>query len=335
SPRAGRGLPGALLPPALVVLVAVATFWLVHEALVDDAYITLTFARNLAELGHWGLLSAVPSNTATSPGWVLLLGGAVALVRSPVAALGVCHVLIAVLLERSLSGAARRAGLPRWVGPLGALVVGTNPLLLSTVGLETNVLLLLLSLLLLTAQAGRPVLHGLAAGAVVLTRPDAGVVVAVVALGVPAVLRRLHVVVPVALAVVVPWALWSWYSLGSAVPDTAVIKTAVRSWGPWDVTNGWRWYVDLYGAHAVVAFLPAAAGIAGCLVLAVLRLRAADPRTGPWTAIGLGGVLHWVALSVLGVPPFHWYYGVVVGLGGVTAAAAAGALAVRRPPAGA
>jgi len=232
-------------------------------------------------------------------------------------------------LERSLSASARRSGLPRWVGPGGALLVGLNPLLLSSVGLETSFLLLLLSLLLLTARAGRPVLFGLVAGAVVLTRMDAGVVVAVVALGVPAVTRRLHLAVLAALLVVVPWLAWSWWFLGSAVPDTLIIKTAAQRWSGWDVSNGWRWYVDLYGPSAVASFLPAAAGVLGVLVLVVLRLRRGSARTGPWIALGAGGLAHWEALSLIVVPPFHWYYGVLVGTGSVVAVAAAGALVAR------
>lgn len=306
------------------------TFLLVRTALVDDAYITLAYARNLAFSGHWGLLSDVPSNTATAPAWVLLLGAATAVVRRPVLALGILHVLMAVGLERCLSAVARRSGLARWVGPVAALAVGTNPLLLSAVGLETQFLILLLAALLLTARAGTPLLFGLVAGAVFLTRMDAGVVVAVLALGVPAITRRLFVAVPAALVVVVPWMTWSWFHLGSAVPDTVIIKTAAQRWDVWDVSNGWRWYVALYGPDAVVSFLPAAAGVVGIVLLVATRVRSAQ-RTGPLIAFGLGGLAHWGALSLLVVPPFHWYYGVVIGTGSVVAVAAAGALVARGP----
>lgn len=317
-----------LVGTAVVGLVAVGTFLLVRGALVDDAYITLAYARNLAFDGHWGLLSEVSSNTATAPGWVLVLGAVTAVVRRPVLALGLLHVLMAVGLERCLSAVAVRSGLPRWVGPVAALAVGTNPLLLSSVGLETSFLLLLLAALLLTARAGRPLLFGLLAGAVVLTRMDAGVVVAFLALGVPAMTRRLFVAVPAALVVVVPWMTWSWFHLGSAVPDTVIIKTAAQRWDVWDVSNGWRWYAELYGADAVVSFLPAAAGVVGLVALVATRVRSAQ-RTGPHLAFGLGGLAHWGALSWLVVPPFHWYYGVLVGTGTVVAVAGAGALLAR------
>ncbi len=78
-------------------VLAVGVFWLVHEALIDDAYITLSYARNLATRLHWGLIPTEPANSATSPLNVLLLGGTTALLRLsggvyPVWGLGVVFV---------------------------------------------------------------------------------------------------------------------------------------------------------------------------------------------------------------------------------------------------
>ncbi|NAZ78228.1 hypothetical protein GTQ99_22875, partial [Kineococcus sp. T13] len=265
---AAAGRLRALVPALGVGVLAAATFALLRTALVDDAYITLAYARNLALHGTWGLLSDVESNTATSPLWVLLLAAATAVVRRPVVALGILHVLIAVALTLALTSAARRTGLPRWVGPVAAVAVGVNPLLLSSVGLESGFLVLLLALLLLAAVRGRALAYGLLAGAVVLTRMDAGVVIAVLTLLTPAVLRKLHVAVPAALLVVLPWMAWSWYSLGSAVPDTVVIKTLQEAWEQYDVHNGMQLYVEVFGLTAVLAFLPVVLGGLGWLVLA-------------------------------------------------------------------
>ena len=335
----------ALAPALAVGVLAAATFALLRTALVDDAYITLAYARNLALHGTWGLLSDVESNTATSPLWVLLLAGATAIVRRPVVALGILHVLIAVALTLALTSAARRTGLPRWAGPVAAVAVGVNPLLLSSVGLESGFLVLLLALLLLAAVRGRALAYGLLAGAVVLTRMDAGVVIAVLTLLTPALLRRLHVAVPAALLVVLPWMAWSWYSLGSAVPDTVVIKTLQKAWEQYDVHNGMQLYVEVYGLTAVLAFLPVVLGGLGWLVLAGFGWSArtapvpadpppadpvpADPaqplRVWPWLALGVAGVAHYAALSALGVPPYHWYYAVLVALTTFVAVAALGA----------
>ena len=54
-------------------LVAAAVFYVAHRGLVDDAYITLSYARNVAEHLHWGMIPAEESNTATSPLNVMML----------------------------------------------------------------------------------------------------------------------------------------------------------------------------------------------------------------------------------------------------------------------
>jgi hypothetical protein len=322
---------GALAPALGVGVLAAATFVLLRTALVDDAYITLAYARNLALHGTWGLLSDVQSNTATSPLWVLLLGAVTFVVRRPVLALGILHVAVAIGLTLSLTASARRTRLPAWVGPVAAVAVGVNPLLLSSVGLESAFLVLLLSLLLLTAVQGRALPFGLVAGAVFLTRMDAGVVIAVVTLLTPAILRRVWVAVPAALVVVLPWMVWSWFVLGSAVPDTVVIKTLQKSWEQYDVTNGAQMYVEVYGLTAVLAFLPVVLGGLGWCVLAAFaatgrRVEGDGPRLWPWLVTGIAGVAHYVALSVLGVPPYHWYYAVLIALSTITAVAALGVL---------
>jgi hypothetical protein len=123
---------------AVVALAGTATWLLARPALVDDAYITLSYAQNVALHGTWGLLSDVPSNAATSPAWVLLLAATTVVVRDTGAALGLLHVTMVVTAALALRSAARHTGLPSWVGPVGAVLVVANPLVLSTTGLETS-----------------------------------------------------------------------------------------------------------------------------------------------------------------------------------------------------
>ncbi|MDP9356265.1 MAG: hypothetical protein M3R02_13470, partial [Chloroflexota bacterium] len=94
---------GALMLCGGSALLAVGLFWLVRGALIDDAYITLSYARNLATDLHWGLIPTERANSATSPLNVLLLGGATALLRlgggvHPVWGLGVVFVGTAVAM---------------------------------------------------------------------------------------------------------------------------------------------------------------------------------------------------------------------------------------------
>ncbi|WP_432492587.1 hypothetical protein [Kineococcus gypseus] len=313
------------LGPLLVAALAAGAFWTARGALIDDSYITLTYARNVALNGTWGLLSDVPSATATSPLWVLLLAGVTALVREPLWALGVLHVAVAAAGTAVLGALARRTGLPAWTAPAAAAAVLVNPLLLSAVGMESLLLVVLLAALALAGSARRPVVFGVLAGAAFLTRMDAAASIAVLALLSPGVLRRLHVAVPVALAVAASWMTWSWFHLGTAVPDTFVIKGQQHSWGPWSVANGRAWFIELYGDDAVVAFAPLALVVPALVVLAVL-----GRRLLPWLALTLAGLAHWGTLVLIVVPPYHWYYAPALASGSIGAVAAVAALAPRR-----
>ena len=87
SPRRGAGALPALRFAALAACVFVYLLGFRH-ALVDDAYITLTYARSLREAGVWGLYPPEVANTSTSMLNTVLTAAAFTLGASPVAALG-------------------------------------------------------------------------------------------------------------------------------------------------------------------------------------------------------------------------------------------------------
>ncbi|MGI5126730.1 hypothetical protein ACQEVB_07920 [Pseudonocardia sp. CA-107938] len=300
---AGLGLPVA------AAVAATAVFLLVHDALIDDAYITMSYARNVGLHLHWGLIPDEVANSATSPLNVLLLGAATAIVRDGVIAVGVLFVASIVLATRWLQTLAVELGLSRWLPVMGVGLLLVNPLVLSTVGLEPYMCAALLVGLLRYGAAGRPAVFGVVAGLTVLARPDLGVVVAVVSLVLPAVRRRLHLAIATALAVVLPWCVFSWFVLGSAVPDTLVIKSGSATWAGFGFSNGPFLYLNAMPTAAFVSFLPV---VVGLLVLVGLLVARLARRWAPWqqvaAAIGLGAVAHYAAYSVLHTAPYHWYY---------------------------
>ena len=83
-------------------------FLLVSGHLIDDAYITLSYAKNLAFHGHWGLIEDGTANTATSPLNVLVLAAVTFFVRDAVFAAGVVFVASQVLLVLGLRLSWRR-----------------------------------------------------------------------------------------------------------------------------------------------------------------------------------------------------------------------------------
>jgi hypothetical protein len=282
--------------PAAVAGVSAAVFLLARPHLIDDTFITLAYARNLAFHGHWGLLADATSNSATSPANVLALAALTFVVRDAVVAAGILYVLCQVALVLAL----RRLGtaLPRWFPALTFAALTVNPLLLSSIGLEVALGAAVLGWLAVFAAERQPLAFGLTAGALALVRLDLLIFAVVLGLTV----RSGRVVLGAAL-VALPWFAFSWVVLGAAVPDTFVIKTlqgAQRAWGGWDFGNGPLFYARTAPWTTVLSFLPLAA-----VPFAFRR----SPALRPFALLALGGALYHGSYVLLTVPPYHWYYG--------------------------
>ena len=305
----GWALPGAVVGGVVM--------YIAHRGLIDDAYISLNFVRNLAAHLHWGLIPTETANTVTSPLNTILLAVVTRLVGlvtgdlRPVVALGVVTVALSAAMTVWAARIARRIGIPgAWSLAVLALVFA-NPFLNSALGLE--VLLVAALLVGLTAQAvrGSRVGFGVLAGLVVLARLDVGLVVAAVYLLTPALRRRPWVAPLTGAAVALPWFVFSWIALGSAIPTTFVIKTLQRSFGFTTFANGWWEWWTLDGTRLAVslAVVPAALGLLTTSALVALGVRQKLPaHLWPLAGLGLGGAAHFVAYCFLHVPPYHWYY---------------------------
>jgi hypothetical protein len=286
-------------------------FLLAHRSLIDDAYITLTYARNVAFHLHWGVIEQQTSNTATSPLNVWLLAAVTMLVRQPVVAVGVILMATAAATAVWSARTARQTGVS-WVAPMLAVVaLLASPLLGSTIGLETFIAASLIVGLAYYAVLGRPVAAGVISGLLVHTRPDLVVFAVVAVLGVAALRRRMPAVIGVAVLTTLPWHLVSWVLLGSALPDTFLLKIAGEKWGgSYDFATGWQLYGQAYPTATVLAAGPAVLGLL-CLAAWVLpALRRAVPNGLAVPVVtGIGGLAHLAAFAALGTAPYHWYYG--------------------------
>ncbi|NBH11794.1 hypothetical protein GTY80_52215 [Amycolatopsis sp. SID8362] len=287
-------------------------FCVVKDGLIDDTYITLASARNLALHGHWGMIPQETANSATSPLNVLLLAAATAVLRiaggeHTVVALGVLFVGCMVVIAWGWLRLSRALHLATWVSGLGTLVVLVNPFVLSATGLEVHLIAAVLVMLGAMAAEGRPVMYGVVSGIALVTRLDLVIFVLLIALATPAIRRRLGWVL-VALGVVgLPWYVFSWLVIGSAIPDTFVIKTLQHSFAGVTYVDGPNFY--LYNRRhfwpTLWSFLPAAFGAIALLAWFWVRR---PTRLWPLAALGLGGGVYYVAYSVMGVPPYQWYF---------------------------
>jgi hypothetical protein len=252
------------------------------------------------------------SSTATSPLNVLLLALFTLVTGSPVVAVVVLLTLSMALLGAAVAGVCDHLGWSRWYGIAVLMLLGTSPLLVSTVGLETYLAVAMVAALAWAATARRPVLAGVVAGLLVLVRLDL-VMFVIAALAAPALRRRAPRFLLAGVVVALPWFVVSWVLLGSVVPDTLLLK-AGDQWGPWTYLNGLLLYSRVYPAATYLSVIPAGLGIVvGVILLGRSIVRRAGQLGGLVAIWGGGAALHVIAFIFLHTAPYHWYYGPALG----------------------
>jgi hypothetical protein len=287
-------------------------YWAVHYSLTDDSYITLTYARNLAFHGTWGMTPNQAGNAATSPLNVLLIGFFTLVTRRPLLALGFVFVGSSMLIAWTTARVARRLRVPVISALLVVALLLLNPFFLSSTGLEPVLVAGLMSALLCCAVEERPGWFGVVAGFSLLARLDMVLFVIPLLLSRRVLRRGIGWVALGTLGVSLPWFLPRWLVSGSAIPDTFVVKTLQsKLFGPWTFVNGWRLYLDMTHSKARVSFLPVvvAGGVLSLwLAFLLFRDRFVRKRFRPVIALAVGGGAYFAAYSAMQVPPYHWYY---------------------------
>lgn len=287
--------------------VAAVVFMVARRGLVDDAYITLDFARTLALHGVWGVSPAETANTQTSVLNASVLAGLTVVLRSVLVAAGIVWIGSMAGVGGFTAAIARRLGWSRWAGPAAGLGCATSPLLASTIGLETGLAVALLAALAWATVSRRAVCAGVVGALLVLTRPDLALFTF---LGVVLAGRAWWRTGLIAALGVVPWTAASWLLFGSAVPDTLFIKAGS--------SDGWfhryLWlnsplmYWRFWPAETAALIPLAAAG----LVVAGWWLCRAGPRRRLAILLGGGAVAYWTAMWALSTPGSHWYYAITI-----------------------
>lgn len=315
TPVVAGNIPARRRLPALAqwgsaaygAVLGVALFLVTHRAMSDDAMITLTYARNLAEHGVWGALPGVTANTQSSPlnMWLLAAGGLLA-DGHVVFAVGIVLAGTLAVTGWWAEGLRRVLGLHSTMPYVALTLLACSPLLASSVGLETYLGVAALTGVVRYAVADRVVVVGLVAGLAFLTRLDLVVPVAVLIFGLLP-WRRWLSVAAVGAVVVVPWHVWSWFALGGAVPDTTWLKSSSGS--SWTmVTSVNLVYADRWPVATVLTALPVMAGFV-CGVWALTR----GGRLARAVLVVLSaGWAHWAVMLLGGAYPQFWYFAPLV-----------------------
>lgn len=273
---------------------------LFRNALIDDAFITLRYVKTLLTSGTWGFFPGTVANSATSPLNILLLAGVSLFLGLTVHAAVVLYwitLLSTTILLVRLSLRLTGSHLHGW---LAALALAFNPLLISTMGLESILFGAFFVLALYCFHTQRWIPLGIALGLLTLCRPEGILFFLVFLPFVPDPRNRFRAAMTYGLCIA-PWYLFSWVFLGSFVPDTLFIKTGQERWYQWDFFNGIpSLYYSVYTAGTILSFV--------FLPLAGLLLHRRIKAHTVLVIIWLAGWVHFAGYSLLSVPPFHWYY---------------------------
>lgn len=193
---------------------------------LDDSWIHLHFARNIAEGAGFSYNPGVPVAGSTAPLWTLLLGLGVAVFGGSLVTVKAIGVLTAIIAAVVLRHAAVAWGASR-LGALGAAVglAWTGAMAWGALsGMEVSLAALLVAASLLAHARGSDAWTALWAALAVVARPEALILVPLLALGRPLTARRTLLFVAVTALVVAPAVLFSLATVGSPVPATAAAK---------------------------------------------------------------------------------------------------------------
>ena len=302
--------------PILIAFVAILARAIPTPRTIDDAFITFRYARNLVAGSGFVFNPGQHVLGTTTPLYTVLLALLAGLTRTtnyPWLALVVntladaATCLLLVALGEALSGrraAGLGAGLLWAIAPMSVtFAVG---------GMETSVFILLLVATATCYVTGRNRWAAVAAGLLLLTRPDGLLLVA--PLGADFLVRRLRArQFPTAeallfLATVLPWAVFATLYFGSPIPHSVLAKTVAYRVDPVDgLVNllqhyGTPFFEDQFLGRfwPLVGFsLYLALGLFGGLAVLRRESRAWPLVLFPW--------LYFTAYAAARVLIFRWY----------------------------
>lgn len=288
----------------LLALMPLLWAWALRHALTyDDAYITLTYARNLALGRGFVYNGGEPYLGTTTPLLALLLGGLGQL-------LGTTDMYTLALGLGTLAWAgsiwlAFRVGRAA-VGPLAGVFAAAGLAFLRVphfLPSEYPLLLFLSLAALLASMRHRLAMAGILFGLAFLTRGDAALLAGLVGLVVWRRDRRLPWAMLLGFVLILtPWFLYAFKTFGSPLPATLGVKRAHRALGAWPhiALGAWRWLSTSPWAFQ----WQVGAILLGALTSVVVFAR--ERRV--WALVlPLWGGLYALAYGVLNVPFYGWY----------------------------
>jgi hypothetical protein len=232
---------------------------------LDDSWIHLHFARNIAEGGGFSYNPGVPVAGSTAPLWTLLLAAGVALAGS---SLGLVKGIgVALLIGAAL--VTRRAAIAWGVSPPAALIVSvlcawSGAMVWGALsGMEVPLAALLVAATLWVHASGSAGWTALFGALAVLARPEALILLPLLALARPLDRRRAAAFILIPLLALAPAIAFNMATVGAPIPSTAAAKVEgglvgwlsglrepiLQTWvlRPWSFFR--EWVIWLGGTH--------------------------------------------------------------------------------------
>jgi 4-amino-4-deoxy-L-arabinose transferase-like glycosyltransferase len=233
------------LPLALLLgVIALGCAWVYRNFTQDDAFITYRYARNIAA-GHGFVYNAgEPVLGTTTPLYTLVLALGGRLTGQAIHQIGYWLSTLSLWISGvTLYSLGKSRG--AFSAAAIALLFITNPLLISSIGMETFFLLMLLLLALRSYAASRFTLTGVLLGLLILTRYETILMAGL--LGADCLLRARRRPFWLAWTAVIvgAWLLYAWLTFGQVIPQSAIAKlTEQRLPFALGVALFWRLYTD-------------------------------------------------------------------------------------------
>ena len=292
----------------LVFLVILFPLWIVYRIRtgypLDDAFITFTYARNIARGWGFSYNGAPPFLGTTSPLLALLLALLKILVPSQeIYVIGIWLSGILWAVGVALSYLLGYILEDKRVGLLVALGYATHSLLPWVNGFEYALLLALDLLAIILTVRGHVGKAGIVLGFSFLTRGDS-VLLAIVLGGTWLILHRripwrmvLGFFIPV-----LPWMIYGFWAFGNPLPATLGVKLAHRAINAWPhIAKGfWRWFTRTGWNFQFYVYLAAGLSLLGIGLFIYRR------RWWHLAIIGWGSA-YIVAYLIINVPFYFWY----------------------------
>jgi len=293
------------------------------NTIIDDAFITFNYSKSLKENLIWGFYGDIISNTATSPLNVILTAISGFFTSDMLEA----SILLTTLELTFVSFISIKIMKELYGNPMVGIVIPilviVNPLIISTLGLESILYIALMLISIYILLKDRIFILGTILGFLFLTRAD-GILFFLFVFFIPKgfslnkKVSKKNIIVSSYLKdtfiskeaiklisgyaiVTVPWLLFSWISLGSLIPETIFIKLTQRWDDGFQFFNGIVLYLIKYPILSVFSILP----LVSYVVLLIFNKKTISFLE---LILLIFMLLYFVSYSILAVPPYHWYY---------------------------